>query len=160
LVGYSTGGLLAYAVASECAREGITPAAVVLIDSYTMDTMWEIADQVFDRMLTDEESDSMVSDETLTAVGVYVGMLSRWIPDEPVAPTLLVKASDPIPGLVADGDWAATWSLRHGAVEVAGSHLTILDDDADTAAGAVDDWLIRHPQATKRRRLPSLPRLK
>ena len=76
-------------------------------------------------------------------------MLSTWTPDEPVAPTLLVKASDPIPGLTSIGDWTASWSLRHAAVEVPGSHLTILEDHADTTARVVEDWLVRHPRRVR-----------
>jgi acyl transferase domain-containing protein/acyl carrier protein len=151
LVGFSTGGLLAYAVAGECAREGIAPTAVVLIDSYTMDTIWRIADPIFDRMLADEASESMVSDETLTAMGAYLGLLSRWAPEEPVAPTLLVKAGDPIPGVTGLGDWTATWVSRSAAVELPGSHLTILEDHADTTARVVDDWLNRHPRSREPR---------
>jgi hypothetical protein len=134
---------------------------VVLIDSYTMDTMWGIADLVLERMLAAIGSDSLVSDETLTAMGAYLGLLSRWTPDRPVAPTLLVKARDRLPGGPRHGDWTASWSLRHAAVDVPGSHLTILEDHADTTAHVVEDWLVRHPQIIKRRRrLRSLPRVR
>jgi surfactin synthase thioesterase subunit len=151
LVGFSTGGLLAYAVARECTREGIAPTAVVLIDSYTMDTMWRIADPVFDRMLAGEAPESLVTDETLTAMGMYLGMLSTWTPDEPVAPTLLVTAGDPMPGLASIGDWTATWKLRHSAVELPGSHFTILEDHSDTTARVVEEWLVRHPKRIEMR---------
>jgi thioesterase domain-containing protein len=152
LVGFSTGGLLAYAVAQECVGEGIAPTSVVLIDSYTMDTMWGIADPVFERMLAGEGSDLMVRDETLTAMGAYLGLLSRWTPETPVAPTLLVKARDRLPGVPRDGDWTASWSLRHAAVEVPGTHLTVIEDHADTTARVVEDWLVRRPQSIKTRR--------
>jgi thioesterase domain-containing protein len=149
-VGYSTGGPLAYAVASECARQGITPSAVVLIDSYSMDTLWRVTDPVFDRMLTSEGTHPAVSEDTLTAMGTYLGMLSRWMPDEPVAPTLLVRASDPMPGIVRNGDWRATWTARHMAVEVPGSHLTIIEDHADSTARAIEEWLVRHPGSSEK----------
>ena len=144
-VGYSTGGPLAYAVASECARQGMAPSAVVLIDSYTMDTMWRVTDPVFDRMLAGEGSHPAVSEDTLTAMGAYLGMLSRWTPDETVAPTLLVRASNPMPGIVQNGDWRATWTARHVSIEVPGSHLTIIEDHADSTARAIEEWLVRHP---------------
>jgi hypothetical protein len=152
LIGFSTGGLLAYAVAQECAREGIAPTSVVLIDSYTMDTMWGIADHVFERMLAGEGSDSIVTDETLTAMGAYLGLLSRWTPETPVAPTLLIKARDRLPGVPRHGDWTADWSLRHAAVDVPGTHLTILEDHADTTAQVVEEWLLHPPRSIKRRR--------
>jgi NAD(P)-dependent dehydrogenase (short-subunit alcohol dehydrogenase family)/thioesterase domain-containing protein/acyl carrier protein len=151
IVGYSTGGLLAYAVASECARLGIAPSAVVLIDTYTWEAMWRVCDPVFDRMLTGEGSHPAVDEETLTAMGAYLGMLSRWTPDDMVAPTLLVTASDPMPGVLGNGDWKATWTARHMTVEVPGSHVTILEDHADTTARAVEEWLVRHPGSRARR---------
>jgi hypothetical protein len=144
LVGFSTGGLLAHAVAAECARAGITPAAVVLIDSYTMETAWPIADVVIDRMLAGDGSHPAVDDDRLAAMGAYLGMLSRWTPPAPVAPTLLIKASDPVPGAVRVGDWTATWASRHAAVDVPGTHLSVLEDDVEATAGAVEDWLVRH----------------
>jgi hypothetical protein len=154
-IGYSTGGLLAYAVAAECAREGTAPSAVVLIDSYTTDTVWRITDPVFDRMLASEGSHPAVGEETLSAMGAYLGLLSRWTPDEAVAPTLLVKAGDPMPGVDRNGDWKATWTRRDMAVEVPGSHLTVLEDDAETTARAIEEWLVRNPgrRQTRARRL-------
>jgi NAD(P)-dependent dehydrogenase (short-subunit alcohol dehydrogenase family)/thioesterase domain-containing protein/acyl carrier protein len=145
LVGFSTGGLLAYALAAECAREGLVPAAVVVIDSYTMDTMWPIAGPVFERMLEGDGEHPAVDDHRLTAMGAYLGLLSAWTPEPPVAPTLLVKAADPEPGVVRVGDWSASWPLRHAAIDLPGTHLTILSDHAQTTARAIDDWLTRQP---------------
>src|SRR5262249_52510690 len=39
LVGYSTGGWLAYAVASQLVHNGVSPAGVVLIDTYSMENI-------------------------------------------------------------------------------------------------------------------------
>jgi hypothetical protein len=152
LVGFSTGGLLACGVASECARAGIAPTSVVLIDTYTMDTMWRITEPVFDRMLAGAAASPAVGDETLSAMGAYLEMLREWTPDEPVAPTLLVKASDPIPGAIRTGDWTATWPLRDATCTVPGSHLTLLEDQADETARAVEAWLARHPNGGGPRR--------
>jgi thioesterase domain-containing protein len=156
LVGFSTGGLLAYAVAAECAREGIVPAAVVLIDSYTMDTMWPTAQPVFDRMLAGDGEHPAVDDHRLMAMGAYLCLLSAWTPEAPVAPTLLVKAADPVPGVVRVGDWSASWPLRHAAIDLPGTHLTILEDHAQTTARAIDDWLARQPDAGPARGRPRM----
>lgn len=85
------------------------------------------------------------------AMGMYLGMLSTWTPDEPVAPTLLVRAGDPIPGIPWIGDWRATWALRDAAIKVPGSHLTILEDHSATTARVVEDWLVRHPHRIETR---------
>ena len=134
LVGFSTGGLLAYAVAAECARAGLTPTAVVLIDFYTMETAWPIADVVVERMLGRRGRAPGRRDDRLAAMGAYLGLLSRWTPPTPVAPTLLIKATDPVPGVVRVGDGRATWPLRHAAVDLPGTHLSILEDHVDATA--------------------------
>jgi acyl transferase domain-containing protein/NADPH-dependent curcumin reductase CurA/thioesterase domain-containing protein/acyl carrier protein len=160
LVGFSTGGLLAHAVAAECVRQGIAPTAVVLIDSYTMETAWPIADVVIDRMLVGDGAHPAIDDDRLTAMGAYLAMLSRWAPPAPAAPTLLIKASDPVPGVVQVGDWTASWTQRDAAVVAPGTHLTILEDHVETTARAVEDWLDRHHgrngarSSAARRRLP------
>ncbi len=156
LVGFSTGGLLAYAVAAECAREGIVPAGVVLIDSYTMDTMWPIAQPVFDRMLAGDGEHPAVDDHRLTAMGAYLGLLSAWTPEPPVAQTLLIKAADPVPGVVRVGGWRASWPMRHAAIDLPGTHETILEDHAPTTARAIDDWLERRPDAGPARGRPRM----
>jgi acyl transferase domain-containing protein/thioesterase domain-containing protein len=150
-VGYSTGGVLAHAVANECAREGLAPTAVVLIDSYTMDAVWRVSDPVFDRMLASEGSHPAVSDETLTAMGAYLGMLSSWTPGKAVAPTLLVRAGDPMTGVDRNGDWQATWPQCHTTVDVPGTHLTILEERADTTARMVEEWLVHQSGSSQTR---------
>ena len=81
LVGYSTGGLLAYATASRCANEGVEPSAVALIDSYAADTMWKVTDPVFDRMMRTDRAHPSISDWSLTAMGAYLRMLQSGRPD-------------------------------------------------------------------------------
>jgi hypothetical protein len=124
----------------------------VLIDSYTMDAVWRVSDPVFDRMLSSEGSHPAVSDDTLTAMGAYLGMLSSWTPDEAVAPTLLVKATDSMTGVDRNGDWQANWTPRHTHIEVSASHLTILEERADATAQAVEEWLARHAVSGERRK--------
>jgi hypothetical protein len=73
----------------------------------------------------------------------YLGMLSTWTPGEPVAPTLLVQAGEPMPGVDRNRDWKATWTARHAAVDVPATHLTILEDRAEVTARTIDEWLVR-----------------
>ncbi|MBJ7521847.1 MAG: SDR family NAD(P)-dependent oxidoreductase, partial [Solirubrobacteraceae bacterium] len=147
LVGFSTGGLLAHAVAVELERIGAPVASVALIDSYTVDTMLPIADLVFDRMLEGNGAHPAVDDDRLGTMGVYLGLLAAWTPPPRAAPTLLVKATEPVPGLVRVGDWTASWPQRDAVAQLPGTHLTILEDHAETTARAVEDWVARHPAA-------------
>jgi hypothetical protein len=125
-----------------------------------METAWPIADVVIDRMLVGDGAHPAIDDDRLTAMGAYLAMLSRWAPPAPAAPTLLIKASDPVPGVVQVGDWTASWTQRDAAVVAPGTHLTILEDHVETTARAVEDWLDRHHgrngarSSAARRRLP------
>lgn len=155
LVGFSTGGLLAYATAAQCARNGAAPAAVVLIDSYTPQTISDLLSPVVDRMLETGRAHPAITDDTLTAMFAYLRLLKDWRPPELVAPTLLVAAAD------ADTDETgvgATWPHRHAAVAVPADHLTILDDQAEATAQAIDQWLRTLAPVPKRKRLASLLR--
>jgi thioesterase domain-containing protein len=154
IVGYSTGGLLAHAVACQCASEHAVPSAVVLIDSYTIETMGTITGPVFDRMLASDGPGPAITEETLLAMGTYLGMLSRWTPPAAVAPTLLLKAGRPLRGVVGgDADWKATWTARHEAVTISATHLSALEDDVSATVAAIEDWLRRHSREHPRRRL-------
>ena len=143
LVGHSTGGILAYAAAAACADEGLAPLAVVMIDSYTPSTMERLLDPVFERMLVDGRAQPSVVEVTLTAMGAYLRLLSEWEAPEPVVPTLLVQAAEPMVGIRSEERWRADWPARHEVLEAPGSHLTILDEHAETTARVVEDWLAR-----------------
>jgi 8,8a-deoxyoleandolide synthase len=154
LVGYSTGGLLAYAAADQCARDGVEPAAVVLVDTYTPEQMHELTVPVVERMLEAGRALPDLTDEALTAMVAYLGMLKEWRPSEPVAPTLLVSAAETISGAPT----GATWAHRDATVTVSANHLTILEDQADASARAIEDWLSATAPGPRRGRLSKLIR--
>ena len=157
LVGYSTGGLLAYAAADQCARDGVEPAAVVLIDTYTPGQMHQLRIPVLERMLEAGRAQPDLTDETLTAMVAYLGMLQEWRPSAPVAPTLLVTATEDISG-AAGALSGATWPHRDASVAVSADHLTILEDQAEASARAIEDWLSATGPGPRRGRLGKLLR--
>ncbi|WP_438672317.1 alpha/beta fold hydrolase [Solihabitans fulvus] len=129
LVGYSSGGLLANAVARRLAEQGRAPDALVLIDSRPLDHA-ALAEQpeVFEGMAARLDA---VDDTRLTAMGGYLRLLDGWQPAETTAPTLLVRA--------ADG--RACWPARHDVVDVPGDHFTVLEEHAASTAESVRAWL-------------------
>jgi acyl transferase domain-containing protein/NADPH:quinone reductase-like Zn-dependent oxidoreductase/acyl carrier protein len=148
LAGFSTGGLVAYATAALCAHDGRPPAAVVLIDTYTADTMGDLLAPVIDRMLQGGRAHPSLTDTALTAMMAYFRMLSDWRPAAPVAPTLLVTASQATPG--GSGATAtATWPHRDDIVTVEADHFTVLEEHAESTAHAIDAWLGALPVATE-----------
>ncbi len=156
LVGYSTGGLLAYAVADQCARDGVGPAAVVLVDSYPADAMHRLTVPVLERMLEAGRAQPELTDETLTAMVAYLGMLREWHPPAPAAPTLLVTAAQHLTGV--NGTNGASWPHRDATIEVAADHLTILEEHADASGRAIEEWLDAASPGARRARLGKLLR--
>ncbi|RBM17517.1 alpha/beta fold hydrolase [Streptomyces sp. PT12] len=143
LVGYSSGGFVAHAVAEELRARGTAPDRVVLLDSYPPDET-ELLERLIpavirglkarrDRVLGGED------DAWLTAMGRYMSF--DWTPSPVSAPTLLVRSSTPLAGLPEGEPWRATWKHPHRAVDVAGDHFTMMEAHADAAAEAVEEWL-------------------
>jgi polyketide synthase 7 len=151
LVGFSTGGLLAHAAAAQCARDGLRPAAVVLLDTYTPDTATDLFAAVVERMLQGGRAHPALTDDTLTAMAAYLRLLIDWRPPATVAPTLLVAAADEAGG-------GEPWPHYDATITVPADHLTILEDEADATAGAVGEWLSTVAGGPKGGRLARLVR--
>ncbi|MEO3852978.1 type I polyketide synthase [Streptomyces sp. B8F3] len=128
LAGYSSGGLLAHALA-----ERLGAAAVVLLDSrplteYSPADHPELLDGVAARM-------DVIDDTRLTAMGRYLELLHTLRPAPADVPTLLAAAQRPIPAR------PVPWPLPHTEVVVPGDHFTLIEDHAATTAAAVSAWL-------------------
>ncbi|EST35266.1 hypothetical protein N566_17795, partial [Streptomycetaceae bacterium MP113-05] len=132
LVGYSSGGLLAHAVAARLsARFGARP--VVLLDSRPLDG-YTPADHpwLLEGMAARMEA---VDDTRLTAMGGYLRLLDGGTPEPAGLSTLLVGAAE------HRGGRRVTWPLPHTEVTVPGDHFTLIEEHADTTAAAVTAWL-------------------
>ncbi|MFD9358109.1 type I polyketide synthase [Streptomyces sp. NPDC060031] len=135
LLGRSTGGWIAHAVAQRLAEQGTAPRSVVLID--TLASPLDISDlsMVADQML-DEHSSQWLDDDRLIAMGGYIQLFDGWTPQRLSVPTLLVRA----------GERTGThdrprWPLADTTVDVPGDHFTMLAEHAGTTAQAVTHWL-------------------
>jgi malonyl CoA-acyl carrier protein transacylase len=141
LVGYSSGGWLAHAVATALAEAGRPPAGVVLLDSYLPDSadLAELQVGLYRRLAAKPELVDLVDDTNLTAMGRYLRLFAGWTPRSNGVPTLLVAAAsfttdDPGPS-------TAVWPLPHTRVIVPGDHVSMVEEHAADTAGAVDKWL-------------------
>jgi mycoketide-CoA synthase len=144
LAGYSTGGALAYALAGQLESLGASVAGVVLIDSYsfTVEVLTGAMGPVLAGMLERDGAYVSMSDDRLTAMGAYCRLLGEWQPVEIDAPTVLLRATEPIAGEASEGEWRSSWGFAHETLEVAGNHFTIMEDNAHMTAQAVQDWLL------------------
>jgi acyl transferase domain-containing protein/pimeloyl-ACP methyl ester carboxylesterase/acyl carrier protein len=143
LVGHSTGGMIALALAARLESVGVSPVGVVLIDTYSLvgDRPFDVLRGVLDGMLERDGAYVAVSDTRLTAMGAYLALLAGWQPPELRAPILLLRASEPISGLSAEQTREQSWRSFDHAVEVPGNHFTVMEDHADVVAQAVNDWI-------------------
>ena len=142
LLGYSSGGWLANALASRLERraESRSVSAVVLLDSRPLVDRRLVAATL--SVLTDALTDEMLellSDDRLTAMGAYMRLLEGWQPVETVAPTLFVKASEQMPGMEMEDE--RRWGLSCSEIDAPGNHLTMIEEHVDVTARAVGEWL-------------------
>jgi acyl transferase domain-containing protein len=143
LVGYSSGGWLANALAARLERDAQAPAvaAVVLLDSYPASGGPTVESLL--AALTGALTDDLlgfVNDERLAAMGAYLRLLADWQPVETAAPTLLVRASELLPGVEVDED-ERHWEHPHSEIEAPGNHLTMIEEHVEATAHAVGEWL-------------------
>jgi acyl transferase domain-containing protein/NADP-dependent 3-hydroxy acid dehydrogenase YdfG/acyl carrier protein len=143
LVGYSSSGVLVNAVTRYLEDVGVSPAAIVLIDPYSWGSsaMAEIQSGLVGWMLEQDGQYLPLDDSRLTAMGAYLRLSADWKPTEVAAPTLLLQAAEPMPGMSADGEWRSSWGPAHTAVDAPGDHFTMMEEHADAIAQAVQDWL-------------------
>ncbi|MGW0769417.1 type I polyketide synthase [Streptomyces sp. NPDC002676] len=148
LVGHSSGGWLAHAVAARLESVGVVPDGVVLLDTYLPgnDVVDGFASVFMDSMFDREGLVDGVDFTRLTAMGAYFRLFADWEPTEITAPTLFVRAGERI----APGDRSgapapqAFWQLPHTAVEVPGNHWSMMEEQAAATARPVVDWLGRN----------------
>jgi acyl transferase domain-containing protein len=143
LVGVSTGGMLAHAVAAVLEDYNVFPTGVVLLDSYLIDSSFvtgsqsELSSGLQARGTTHGALDST----SLSAMAWCCDLMSEWKPAEISTPELLVRATEPISERQAGTDWQARWDTPVDMVDVPGNHFSIIEQHVPTTADAVSGWL-------------------
>ncbi|WP_435243805.1 type I polyketide synthase [Streptomyces cucumeris] len=144
LTGSSSGGTLAHGVAARLEELGAGPEAVVLIDTYLSHNqgITQFNDVLIGGMFAREDRAAPMDDTRLTAMGRYFRILDDWSLPVVAAPTLLVRATEPLgrpdPGA---GEWRASWPTAHTVVDVPGDHFSLMEQHVATTAQAIRDWL-------------------
>lgn len=138
LAGYSSGGVLAHAVAQRLEEQGRAPAGLIMLDTYPHDA--DQADRLFARALTlllDRSHGYLaLDDDQFIAMGAYLQMFGAWRPTALKTPTLLVRVERPLLD-APDG----TRGVAHDIVSVTGDHFSMIEADAAHAAAAMQRWL-------------------
>jgi thioesterase domain-containing protein len=150
LLGMSSGGWVAHALASHLERIGLPPAALVLLDTYLPRELTPGILSVFMSWLT--RFPLPKSDSEFTAFGWYFfELFARWTPAPITAPTLFLRCTEPVPGIEREqvpgrGGWQTSWKDAHTSVDVASHHYSMMLEHAGSTAQVIQDWLA-HPPA-------------
>ncbi len=148
LLGYSSGGLLAHAVAAGLEAAGVRPAGVVLLDTYRVseDNVGPLQ-QLVAGLLEKESAFGGFHSARLSGMMRY-GELLAGLPLRQIdAPVLFVQClqsffPDSGDGSPESDSWRATsWDPSHTVRTVQANHFDIVEDKAATTAQVIEEWL-------------------
>ncbi|WP_443048888.1 type I polyketide synthase [Streptomyces sp. NBC_00328] len=164
LLGYSSGGLLAYGTAARLESELRTPAAgVVLVDTYrvTQEAGGGMQAQVFRQMsaamVARDEEYGLFNTTGLSAMRAYFDLLPQFPLDAVESPVLFVGAEHSFlpespsetesaagtePEPESGNAWQARpWHTGHTYRSVPADHFTIVEAAAEATAHTVEEWI-------------------
>jgi thioesterase domain-containing protein/acyl carrier protein len=143
LVGYSIGGVIAHSIAARLAAADAAPAGLVMIDTPTPEGE-EANNRVFSQVMTEilarEHGVSSIDDADWLAMGTYMRLLAERRPEPTAAPTLLIRAGEPL-GAGGDASSWPAWDISDDQVEVAADHFALIETAAVATAEATERWL-------------------
>ncbi|MFF5175161.1 type I polyketide synthase [Micromonospora sp. NPDC000089] len=144
LAGHSGGAMVANLLATELDRNGRAPAAVVLMDTYPpgSEVLGGWTSQLLDGMVERDSAYTPMDDHRATAWAGYLPLFLDWRPAPMAAPTLLVRASEPLGEWTGEpGGWRSVWPYPHETRDAAGDHFTMVGERGPELAATVDGWL-------------------
>ncbi|WP_344318802.1 type I polyketide synthase, partial [Streptomyces yatensis] len=147
LLGTSSGGILAHETARRLADQGVPVRAVVLLDTYVLESPAARALQphLWHGLYEREHHTDGFTATDLSAYAWMERLIHTWTPAPTPFPTLLLRASDPLPAAPgADPvphDWQTDLPHITTTRTTPGNHFTLVNQHAPAAAGHITDWL-------------------
>ncbi|MEU9191468.1 thioesterase domain-containing protein, partial [Streptomyces sp. NPDC048484] len=150
LLGYSSGGVVAYAVADHLEKaRGVTSTGVVLLDSYKVEdnAMPNGFEHMAARMLDMESVFGRYDSARLSAMSHYSHLLPAFSLGSIEAPVLFIGVDESFvvrpDGSPDTGDFlrARPWDSAHSLRIAPGNHFTLVEDHADSTAAVIEDWI-------------------
>ncbi|MFY7067274.1 type I polyketide synthase [Nocardiopsis changdeensis] len=137
LVGRSSGGWAAYAVAEELVARGTPADGVILLDTAVPgdDDLLPLVTEFATERATEFD---LMDTVRLTAMGAYLDLFADWRPATTVPGTVQLRPTSPVVtsgGVELAADW--TWPGDHTSVDVPGDHFTMMEEHAAASAAAV-----------------------
>jgi thioesterase domain-containing protein len=145
LLGHSSGGWLAHALAGLLESKGLPPTALVLVDTYLPSELTPGILSVFMSWLTRYPLPQIDSEFSAFA-WYFFELFARWTPAPITTPTLFLRCTDPVPGIEKErvpgrDGWQAAWKDAHTTIDVPSHHYNILLEHAGSTAPIIADWL-------------------
>ncbi|MFD0661007.1 acyltransferase domain-containing protein [Thermocatellispora tengchongensis] len=150
LVGHSAGGILAYGAASVLERSGISPAGVVMLDSFPPSTGGDsemLSEQVLQYIMGMEEVFGRFDGTRLSAMVHWSAIAQDLEPAEVRAPVLFVQCTQPFSEVAPESDyWRATpLDPSHAVRTIEADHFSMLAEKAEDTARLIEDWFRPEP---------------
>ena len=149
LVGYSSGGWIAHAAAARLKDLNTAPESLVLLDSHLPGStgLTEIQFDLLGDAYAEWTATQPLRGSELTAMAHHLRLFNDWAPTEISGiPTLLLRATERMGSQPRTGEhWQAHWGPDHDAIDVPGTHLSMIDEHAASTASAIIGWLARRP---------------
>ncbi|MFE6868818.1 SDR family NAD(P)-dependent oxidoreductase [Kitasatospora sp. NPDC057692] len=133
LLGHSSGGWFAHALAERLRGRAAPAATLVLLDTLPPGTRSHPLIEEAAFRVADHATPDFPTAAALTAGIAYRDLIANRSPAAAVAPTLFLRPRDSSMGLA--------WPFPHHAVDVPGDHFSVLGRHARPAAAAVQAWL-------------------
>ncbi|MFJ5105251.1 SDR family NAD(P)-dependent oxidoreductase [Streptomyces sp. NPDC088554] len=148
LAGRSSGGSLAYAVATRLEELGTPATGVVMLDTYLAGTPQTdyIVHVMEERSLEREAEFGRMTGMRLTAMASYFSLFETWRPRPLTTPALLLRASELIPAdpgeeRTVPDEWQSVWPVPLDVVDVPGDHHSMIEEHGKVTAGILHNWL-------------------
>ncbi|MFT3864030.1 MAG: type I polyketide synthase [Solirubrobacterales bacterium] len=143
LLGHSSGGTFAHAIAARLEALGRPPASLVLLDTYEPGELSSPGTRklLSYALFSSDRFSLEVGDTRLTAAGAYLSMLREYDPGRVGVRTLLGRALEPALSATEGFDGRADWRRFDQAVDLRGDHLGVMHEHAVATAAAVEHWL-------------------
>jgi surfactin synthase thioesterase subunit/acyl carrier protein len=147
LLGYSTGGFVAYAVSQYLTELGNSPIGIALIDTFTVEqAATTIAgSNILRESISIARSMGMLDETRLSATAFYGSMFAEWRPNVSTVPVLLTLATDSEEDKNLRRHRVDEWrslSAEKGfsLAEVPGNHFEIITQYSQPLLTAMDGW--------------------
>ncbi|MGD3110834.1 type I polyketide synthase [Streptomyces sp. YGL11-2] len=138
LLGHSSGGWAAHAIATALCTADAPPAGLVLLDTPSPQHVAASQAAAVLRHLLDQPDTQTLDDYELTVGGAYLALFTDWRPQPLSIPTLLIRATRPLPSTKAP---LPPWEFARTVQEVDADHFSLLHKHASATASMIDDWL-------------------